>query len=469
MIAFLVRHSTSDSPDHCSKHPSIGEMTDKQTLDALEEEEGLRPSRPWLAALCARMGVARRGRPGPPPLPVDEVKRRDKERYDRWLAAKKADPEAYREWVEKRRVQDAARRSGNEADVIVRPYLGPTQSLTDVSDEKLAELFKQAESSQERAFLFQCEIVSEYRARHIQRWGASWTDEAMPRFSVTKKRLEEYARLWEIYVGSAEKTRAQFGRLAQDRIFLLRHLGRLTVRDGLMALKAGADVAEQIGEAPTHIQWAHHVGLIAGRRLEQRLFPATASETRDADDATEHTKIEALLLTLGSQMGFDVWIAPGDRHHSFGSVRFSEIPRLLPDLPVQFGNSRAHKTIRKIDVLWLQDSSVKFAFEVESTTTIYSGLLRMSDLLLDVSNLRIPLFIVAPLGRREKVIEEIDRPTFSRPDVRMCCRCKLIIFEELERRREELTKYGRHLKASVLNDFAEDCHVIEGSCRVVPG
>ena len=38
-------------------------------------------------------------------------------------------------------------------------------------------------------------------------------------------------------------------------------------------------------------------------------------------------------------------------------------------------------TIREIDVLWLKGRSMARAFEVEHTTAIYSGLLRMADLL----------------------------------------------------------------------------------------
>jgi hypothetical protein len=37
--------------------------------------------------------------------------------------------------------------------------------------------------------------------------------------------------------------------------------------------------------------------------------------------------------------------------------------------------------IERIDVLWLKGRSIKRAFEVEHTTSIYSGILRMADLL----------------------------------------------------------------------------------------
>ena len=59
-----------------------------------------------------------------------------------------------------------------------------------------------------------------------------------------------------------------------------------------------------------------------------------------------------------------------------------------------------------IDVLWLQGEAIVAAFEVEHTTTIYSGLLRMADLVSMQPNLKLDLFIVAPDERREKVLHE---------------------------------------------------------------
>ena len=50
---------------------------------------------------------------------------------------------------------------------------------------------------------------------------------------------------------------------------------------------------------------------------------------------------------------------------------------------------------------------------VEHTTAIYSGLLRMADLLALQPNMDIRLHIAAPLDRRDKVRQEILRPTFS--------------------------------------------------------
>ncbi len=80
------------------------------------------------------------------------------------------------------------------------------------------------------------------------------------------------------------------------------------------------------------------------------------------------------------------------------------------DLPLQF-DEVTNRTIELIDVLWLRDNVIVAAFEVESTPSIYSGLLRMSDLISMQPNLNMPLYLVAPDERRDKVIAEVDRTT----------------------------------------------------------
>ncbi len=70
-------------------------------------------------------------------------------------------------------------------------------------------------------------------------------------------------------------------------------------------------------------------------------------------------------------------------------------------LPTQF-NEATNKTIELIDVLWLKGNSIVAAFEVECNTSVYSGLLRMSDLLSLQPNLDINLYLVAPDERHNK-------------------------------------------------------------------
>ncbi len=126
---------------------------------------------------------------------------------------------------------------------------------------------------------------------------------------------------------------------------------------------------------------------------------------------TEHLTIQANLLMLGAEMGLNVWAAKNDRSRLWNGVPLSDLAGMVDELPTQF-NEATQETIELIDVLWLKGNSILAAFEIECTTTVYSGLLRMSDLMALQPNLDIKLFIVAPDSRRDKVEREIKRPTF---------------------------------------------------------
>lgn len=187
---------------------------------------------------------------------------------------------------------------------------------------------------------------------------------------------------------------------------------------------------------------------------------AAAGPAGAEEEPTEHAEIQWLLLKLGSDMGFDVWVARNDRNRKVKGNRFSEIPRLTSELPVHFDEA-TNRTIELIDVLWLQGKAIIAAFEVESTTSIYSGLLRMSDLIAMLPNIDMPLYLVAPDERREKVISEVNRPTFSRLSPRMSEVCRFISFTSLRDRLKQAEPFIRYMKADFLEDLSESCEIEE--------
>jgi hypothetical protein len=127
--------------------------------------------------------------------------------------------------------------------------------------------------------------------------------------------------------------------------------------------------------------------------------------------ARESIRIQCLLADIGSQMGMQIWIPKGDRSAVLGEWK-GEHPAPLERLPLNYDETTL-KTIEQIDVLWLKGRSIRRAFEVEHTTSVYSGILRMADLLALQPNMDIKLHIVAPTARREKVFQELRRPVFS--------------------------------------------------------
>jgi hypothetical protein len=165
-----------------------------------------------------------------------------------------------------------------------------------------------------------------------------------------------------------------------------------------------------------------------------------------------HTEMQYRLLRLGADLGLSVWVARNDRSKVCGEYRLGEMPGLVNELPDRFNEATA-RTIELIDVLWLKGRSIVAAFEVESTTSIYSGLLRMSDLLALEPDLDIQLFIVAPDERRSKVEQEILRPTFNLGEKPLSEKCGFLPFDAFKKHADAIAEMG--LAPSLKFDFLE--------------
>lgn len=160
----------------------------------------------------------------------------------------------------------------------------------------------------------------------------------------------------------------------------------------------------------------------------------------------------------GYYLGLDLWVAKNDRNKMFNGQKLGAFNRMKAELPVQF-DAATNRTIELIDVLWLKGNSIVAAFEVEHTTSIYSGLLRMSDLVTMQPNLNINLYIVAPDIRREKVVEEINRPTFTKSKPPLNEFCQFISYSSLKTKINQASSAGlmKYLKPEFIDDIAEPC------------
>jgi hypothetical protein len=165
-----------------------------------------------------------------------------------------------------------------------------------------------------------------------------------------------------------------------------------------------------------------------------------------------------LLLKLGSDMGLDVWVARNDKSKEFGANQFAKLSGMRQTLPLQF-DEVTNRTIELIDVLWSKGNAVAAAFEIESTTSIYSSLLRMSDPVAMQSNLKISLYLVAPNERRNKILAEVNRPTFNRLASPLSQICRFILFEDLKNKMHDAQPFLRYLRTDFLQEISESCAV----------
>ena len=160
-----------------------------------------------------------------------------------------------------------------------------------------------------------------------------------------------------------------------------------------------------------------------------------------ASDTTHH-EMQGWLRDLGLALGFDVWIASNDRSRSYGGGQLGDgcLASLATDgLP-------AAESVRLIDVIWLEREGGRFAaaFEVEHSTSIHSGIVRMLDLALGspLGN-GCSLFLVAPDGRRDEVAQQLHRPAFMRVAE---LGIRYLPYGELRLHRSAISRFGTGLK-----------------------
>lgn len=169
-----------------------------------------------------------------------------------------------------------------------------------------------------------------------------------------------------------------------------------------------------------------------------------ADERARAGEHT-HTQVQAWLRDLGLALGFDVWVAANDRGRAFGTGVLGDGCR--ESLPDSIASAPGADAVRLIDVLWLDrgSSHVSAAFEVEHSTSIYSGIVRLLDLALsNTSGAAQGLFLVAPDDRENEVRNQLARPAFQRiADLNV----RYLPYGELERNREAMARFGAGVKA----------------------
>lgn len=172
-----------------------------------------------------------------------------------------------------------------------------------------------------------------------------------------------------------------------------------------------------------------------------------------AEGPRESYKIQATLARVGAEMGFKIWVPRSDKATILGEISSDLHAAFLDALPLNYDDTTL-KTIEQIDVIWLKGRSMARAFEVEHTTAIYSGLLRMADLLALQPNMDIRLHIVAPDDKRDKVLREIKRPVFSLLDRGPLYEsCSYLPYESVK----ELSgmKYLGHMSDSIIEEYEE--------------
>lgn len=181
------------------------------------------------------------------------------------------------------------------------------------------------------------------------------------------------------------------------------------------------------------------------QKVREENAASAKSARRSDEEQRTHTEVQTWLRDLGRAMGFGVWIAANDATRTTGDGKLGD--GCLTALPAPLVDCSGGDAIRLIDVIWLNRATqrVVAAFEVEHTTSIYSGIVRLLDLAIGAPEHAVKgLFLVAPDERENEVREQLLRPAFRHiANLQM----RFLPYGELARNRDAIARFGEGLKA----------------------
>ncbi len=209
-------------------------------------------------------------------------------------------------------------------------------------------------------------------------------------------------------------------RLEQWGVYLQRSLNAVPEDDGarLVEMLRQPRAAVPVVVAPsrrrrsaTKAENAPEPGHLEAQAVPVQLSALEAPRDEDApaSESSIHTELQAKLRDIGHAEGFDVWVADRSliwRGEPLGTGCLTELPTVAAQ--------RTRDVMKNIDVIWFRKGTghpVRF-FEIEHTTSVYSGLLRFNDVMIDFPITQ--AFVVGDGEKTQRKFErEIVRRTFE--------------------------------------------------------
>jgi hypothetical protein len=178
---------------------------------------------------------------------------------------------------------------------------------------------------------------------------------------------------------------------------------------------------EDLSVADEFVELVFHgnLGVLTPEPVAETIIAESSGSTTEQGEETEqHLFMQYCLVKIGLMKGHDVWVAANDRNRTYQGVSLASLT--LADIP-HFAGPDVLGIAKMIDVIWFKKgtaSPVCF-FEIEHSTSVYSGLLRLNDVRIDYP---VPkAFIVASSSRRPLFERQIGRRTFVNSELSEVC------------------------------------------------
>ena len=124
----------------------------------------------------------------------------------------------------------------------------------------------------------------------------------------------------------------------------------------------------------------------------------------------QHSEIIAILALIGKKKGHDIWIGKREqRERDSGLVaKGKTLKEYMTLKQLKVDNASNQSVIENIDLIWIKGKEIKAIFEIESTTTMTSALMRGSNV-----DERVDKFMVLPEEREGQLRNKLTSPLFK--------------------------------------------------------
>lgn len=203
-------------------------------------------------------------------------------------------------------------------------------------------------------------------------------------------------------------------------------------------LGAIAGLCFEIGTQKMLIGNDEYVSIEERKKFEKNIEKRQHEILEEKQEESLHTEMQYHLLKIGNALGYDVTPASNDKSKAYNGNNFSFIS--LQQFPQIDTDKDTQTTIKLIDVLWFQKgtNNVIGAFEVEKSTSIYSGILRLTDLHFSIADGDEVFYIIIPNSREKDVIAQLSRPSIKNQNINI----KYILFSDLRTNCDAICKFG---------------------------
>lgn len=123
----------------------------------------------------------------------------------------------------------------------------------------------------------------------------------------------------------------------------------------------------------------------------------------------QHSEMIATLALVGKKQGYDIWVGKREQQQKDNSL-ISQGKRLSDYMTLKHlkvDNAKNQEVIENIDLLWIRNMQITAIFEVESTTSMMSALMRGSNV-----DSAVDKFMILPEERETQFNNKMTSPLF---------------------------------------------------------